>query len=232
MSMRSSPGPRWTAPSCRDSPAETGPPRQPWREWGTSIAEAGAAPYRCPTRPHGTRRMTIRVVDRIRFAPAGTLAVSKMHPPELVDAVVVRVLAPRDDPERDVFVRLFLNLPRRRHPNAVPVHQQGRHHQRVVRLNSSRVHPLVPLVNRRQVQLPHHIHHEPRQMILRQPFRRRRWQQERLLRAVRPVCLRHVSKRSQPARPVDPFRHRADPSFLGSYARHAPSRCTTLATRR
>jgi len=88
---------------------------------------------------------------------------------------------------------------------------------------------LASAVDSRQVQLSHHVHHEMRQVVIGQPFRRRWRQQERLFRGVRPVRFRHTPKKSQTAVAVDPLCASGVPSEA-RYAR-CPMRNTLLALR-
>jgi hypothetical protein len=117
---------------------------------------------------------------------------------ELRDRVVVRVLVASDHAQRHVLVRPALDPPRRWLAHAVRVHKHRHHHARVIPRAPAQVLALASLLDRRQVQLPHHVQKEQRQVPLRQPLTQIRRQQQTLIDLVRQVPLRHALSNTAP----------------------------------
>jgi len=114
----------------------------------------------------------------------------EVDPAKLRNRRVVRMVPRRDHPERDVVVRLALDLSRRCDSAAVTVEQQRRHHLRMVRRIPAQLLLVVPL-DICQIKFAHHVHHEVREVPFRQPVSRRRRKEQALLRLVRLERLCH-----------------------------------------
>jgi hypothetical protein len=98
------------------------------------------------------------------------------------DPRMVRVIACREHPERNVLVGRLLQLPGGADPDAVAIEQKSDHHLRRIWARSPRVFLLVLPVDRRDVQFLQDIEHQIHRMILRQPLLQGRRQEKRLIR--------------------------------------------------
>jgi len=90
------------------------------------------------------------------------------------NGVVVRMVIRRDEAERHAVIRRPLQLAAGEHAGRVAIHQHTQQQRRVVRC---RTRTAVAPAQRRQIEPVDHLHHEPRQMFLRQPLLNRRWKQ-------------------------------------------------------
>ena len=122
--------------------------------------------------------------------------------PEPGDRHVIGHVAGADHPERHVLGAQPLDPPRGGDPVRVRPDQQRHHHVRVV---PGRPRParLPPRVERRGVQPPHRLDHQPHRVPRRQPLPHVRRQQERLVPVHRTVTLRHnpILSNTLPANP-------------------------------
>jgi hypothetical protein len=123
------------------------------------------------------------------------------------DRGVVRGVLATHHPERDMVQTQPLDPPRGTLPDGVGVQQQRQQHVRVEPLAA---HPAGPHlgVEPGRVELVDHVQHEPHQMVLGQPVRHVRRQQELLIpdhRAIRP---RHPPIISRPPTQTDHLRRR------------------------
>ena len=91
------------------------------------------------------------------------------------DGVVVRMLVRGDEAEGDRVIGRPLQLAAGEHPRGIAVDQNA---QQKVWMIGSLTAATIAANHRPQVQAPDHLHHEPRQMPLRQPLVHRRRQQE------------------------------------------------------
>jgi hypothetical protein len=106
------------------------------------------------------------------------------------DRCVVGPLLRRQHPEGDVLDARPLDNPRGTNPARVGVKQQADHHRRLVGRTTA---PITPIgrIEALEVHLLDRRHHEPRQMVLRQPLANIRRHQERLLAITRDEALAH-----------------------------------------
>jgi hypothetical protein len=85
------------------------------------------------------------------------------------DGAKVRRVARRQHAKPHVLGQAPLDAPRTEHPHAISVHQHLGHHPRIIgRLPALFV--TIHRIQRRQVQIIHHIADEVDQVILRQPL--------------------------------------------------------------
>ena len=94
-------------------------------------------------------------------------------PPEPRDGVMVGMIVGRYEAERHRIVARPLKCPARKHPRGVAVYQKSQKHPRVI---GGRPRAAIRLHHRRHLQTLDYLHHEPRQMPLRQPLIHRRRQ--------------------------------------------------------
>ena len=87
---------------------------------------------------------------------------------EPCDRHVIRSQIRGQHPKRDVLHAAPLQRPRRPHPQAIPVEEKADHHRWVIGRSAVTISS-VARSEPRQVQLSHHIDHEPDQMLLGQP---------------------------------------------------------------
>jgi len=87
---------------------------------------------------------------------------------------VVGMLIGSQIAEGHIVVRGLLDATRTGHANAVAIKQQTCQHKRVVCGESPAIVPLAYLVDRRQIQLIHHVGHKSSEVIFRQPVLERR----------------------------------------------------------
>src|SRR5437016_5688752 len=85
----------------------------------------------------------------------------------------IRLVAGRQYAESHVFHQTFLNPARGKHSHAIPIQQDLCHHARVIRWLTS-ISLFIDCLDRRKVQLVHHIRHTVSQVILRQPITKAR----------------------------------------------------------
>ena len=110
---------------------------------------------------------------------------------ELRDRRVIGHLHRGDDLERHITTTAALDLPRGAQPDAVGVEQQANHHHpRVIRraaLPVRAIRPIKPI----EIHLLDRAQHRPHEMILRQPIRQRRRQQQHPSAVARDEVLTH-----------------------------------------
>ena len=111
--------------------------------------------------------------------------------PEPGDRHVVGHVPGADHPERHVLLAQPLDPPRGRHPVRVRPDQQRQHHVRVIARRPRPARP-APRVERRGIQPPHRLDHQPHRVPRRQPLPHVRREQERLITVNRAVPLRHT----------------------------------------
>jgi len=80
----------------------------------------------------------------------------------------IRLIVGCQYPESHVFRQTFLNPARGKHSHAIPIQQDLRHRARVIRWLAA-IFLFIHRLDRRKVQLVHHIRHTVNQVILRQP---------------------------------------------------------------
>jgi hypothetical protein len=93
----------------------------------------------------------------------------QMELAEICDRAKVRQVARRQYPKPHVFGQAPLDAPGAKYPHAIPVHQHLGHHPRIVRRLPALL-VTIHRIQRRQVQIIHHIADEIDQVILRQPL--------------------------------------------------------------
>ena len=94
---------------------------------------------------------------------------NQTRPIFLIVGPVLRKVARRQNPERNILFQLPRDPARREHPRRVGVEQHLHHHPRLIRRVATAV-PLVPSVERRQIQTVHQIADMVRQVALGQPL--------------------------------------------------------------
>jgi hypothetical protein len=106
----------------------------------------------------------------------------KLHPAEITDAAVIRLLVTREPPKGCALPAGPLNPSRTGDADAVPRQQQQNHHAEVVSRHATLISLILGRNDRAQIQLSNRILQKKHQVLLPQPLQRRRRQQQRLLR--------------------------------------------------
>jgi hypothetical protein len=115
---------------------------------------------------------------------------------------VVEELVRTHDPESDVLDEPALDASRRTFPDAVGVDEHREHQGRVVGSTAAAVLAVLG-IERRKVELGHHVEHEEGEVVLREPVSDRGRQQEQLIA----IGLTKVDRHA-PIVPRDPNRGR------------------------
>src|SRR6516225_3129329 len=113
--------------------------------------------------------------------------------PKIREGPEIRLIARCQYPKSHVFHQALLHPARGKYSHAIAVHQDLHHHARVIGWLTP-IFLLIHRLDRRKVQLVHHIRHTVNQVILRQPVPKARRQQQILLRKVGFVSLGHDSQ--------------------------------------
>ena len=137
--------------------------------------------------PQARQTQLLRQTDHLHEQ---RLEILQVPTPELAQRPVLRKVARRQHPERNVLFQLPSHPARREHPRRVGVEQHLHHHPRLIRRVATAV-PLVQSVERPQIQTVHQIADMVRQVALRQPLPNVGRQQQRLVRHVGAECGRH-----------------------------------------
>ena len=114
----------------------------------------------------------------------------QMPKPKIADRSVRGEIARSKHPKRDILVKLSCYLARREHSRGIPVHQNLYQHCRIKRLVTPPI-AVITGIKFLQVQPIDDFAHKIPQVILRQPFPKRRWQQKILIRLVGKKRSRH-----------------------------------------
>ena len=149
-----------------------------------------------PDRPMPSRAHRTSTCANSAAAGSGELL------PEPGDRHVVRQVPGADHPERHVLLAQPLDPPRGGDPVRVRPDQKGHHHVRVVPCRPRPARP-PPRVERRGIQQPHRLDHQPRHVPRRQPVPHVRRKKKRLIPVDRTVTLRHnpILSNTLPAHP-------------------------------
>jgi hypothetical protein len=84
--------------------------------------------------------------------------------PERRDGVVVGMIVSRDKTKRHRVISRPLQLPARKYPRRIAINQNAQQHPRMV---GRRTRAAIASAHRAKVHPVNHLHHKPRQMLLR-----------------------------------------------------------------
>src|ERR1017187_9818398 len=121
-----------------------------------------------------------------------------MKLPKIRDGPEVRLIPRCQYSKSDILHQALLDPPRRKDPDAITIEQDLGHHARVI----GRLAPIFLFIyslDRRKVQLVHHVGYEIRQVVIRQPLTKARGQQQILFWKVSAKSFCHVRKTGTPS---------------------------------
>jgi hypothetical protein len=130
------------------------------------------------------------LAGKLQYLDEQCLDLLEEAPPEHGDRVVVWVLIGSSEAECHRIIRRPLQLAAGEHAGGVAVDQDAQQHRRVV---GGLTGTAVAAKHRPQIQARNHLHHEPRQMLLRQPFIHR-WRHQETSVAVDRTEVLHAGK--------------------------------------
>ena len=141
-----------------------------------------------PDRPHVQHAHLARQQQHLNEQPLDLLEKSS---PERRNRVMVGMIVSRNEAERHRVIGRPLQLAARKYARRIAVNQNAQKHSRMIRRGSRAA---ITAAHCAKVEPVDHLHHEARQMLLRQPLVNRRRQQEPGL----PIDRAEVAHRTAP----------------------------------
>jgi hypothetical protein len=141
--------------------------------------------------PNGPKLHQPQLSGQLRYLNKQLLELRQMPKPKIADRSVRGKIARPKHPKRYILEQLSGHLARRENSRGIPVHQNLHQHRRIKRLVTPPI-TFITGIKYLQVQPIDKFAHKIGQVILRQPFRKRRRQQKILLRLVRKKGRRHA----------------------------------------